>query len=100
MTDIMKQEMVQVGWSSLVPELLGLLLTNSSPFLRLQTGLSAYFEPYPASQSRPADAACSSASPFWRNATPANGPKKTTRESSLVVGAAYSHADMIKFDNL
>ncbi|KAL1867721.1 GTPase-activating protein [Diaporthe australafricana] len=41
-----------------------------------------------------------SASPFWRNPTPANGPKKTTRESSLVVGAAYSHADMLKLDSL
>lgn len=37
---------------------------------------------------------------FWRNASPANGQKKTTRESSLVVGAAYSHADMLKFDSL
>ncbi|PSR85924.1 GTPase-activating protein gyp1 [Coniella lustricola] len=43
-----------------------------------------------------------SASPFWRGATstPVNGPKKPTRESSLVVGAAYSHADMLKFDSL
>ncbi|KAL2023810.1 hypothetical protein VTK56DRAFT_1077 [Thermocarpiscus australiensis] len=40
-----------------------------------------------------------SASPFWR-APPRDTPasKKTTRDSSLVVGAAYSHADMLKFD--
>ncbi|CAN8106022.1 unnamed protein product [Discula destructiva] len=41
-----------------------------------------------------------STTPFWRNATAANGSKKTARESSLVVGAAYSHADMLKFDTL
>ncbi|KAL2258402.1 hypothetical protein VTK26DRAFT_8309 [Humicola hyalothermophila] len=41
------------------------------------------------------------ASPFWR-APPRDTPpqKKTARDSSLVVGAAYSHADMIKFDSL
>ncbi|KAK4191435.1 putative TBC1 domain family member 22A [Podospora australis] len=42
-----------------------------------------------------------SASPFWRapqRETPP--PKKTQRDSSLVVGAAYSHADMLKFDSL
>ncbi|ROV96310.1 hypothetical protein VMCG_07685 [Cytospora schulzeri] len=41
-----------------------------------------------------------SGSPFWRNQTPSNGPKRTTRESSLVVGAAYSHADMLTIDSL
>ncbi|KAH8671251.1 rab-GTPase-TBC domain-containing protein [Xylariales sp. PMI_506] len=42
-----------------------------------------------------------SASPFWRVQKDASGPpKKTTRDSSLVVGAAYSHADMLKFDTL
>jgi hypothetical protein len=43
----------------------------------------------------------SSASPFWR-APPRDTPppKKTTRDSSLVVGAAYSHADMLKIDSL
>ncbi|KAK3995144.1 GTPase-activating protein gyp1 [Cladorrhinum sp. PSN332] len=43
-----------------------------------------------------------SASPFWRapqRETPP--PKKTTaRDSNLVVGAAYSHADILKFDSL
>ncbi|KAK4241033.1 GTPase-activating protein gyp1 [Achaetomium macrosporum] len=43
----------------------------------------------------------SSASPFWR-APPRDTPppKKTTRDSGLVVGAAYSHADMLKIDSL
>ncbi|KAI0479909.1 GTPase activating protein [Xylaria cf. heliscus] len=40
-----------------------------------------------------------SSSPFWR--APREGtPKRTGRDSNLVVGAAYSHADMLKFDNL
>ncbi|KAI4866715.1 RabGAP/TBC [Hypoxylon rubiginosum] len=40
-----------------------------------------------------------STSPFWsvqREGT----PKRTGRDPSLVVGASYSHADMLKFDNL
>ncbi|KAI1773436.1 RabGAP/TBC [Hypoxylon cercidicola] len=40
-----------------------------------------------------------SASPFWgiqREST----PKRTGRDPNLVVGASYSHADMLKFDNL
>ena len=45
-----------------------------------------------------------SASPFWRSRT-ADGrhdssPKKQSRDPGLVVGASYSHADMLKFDNL
>ncbi|KAI9048560.1 hypothetical protein LZ554_007393 [Drepanopeziza brunnea f. sp. 'monogermtubi'] len=46
-----------------------------------------------------------SASPFWRTRT-AEGhrdqsPKKqASRDSSLVIGASYSHADMMRFDNL
>ncbi|KAF2969593.1 hypothetical protein GQX73_g3966 [Xylaria multiplex] len=40
-----------------------------------------------------------SSSPFWR--APREGtPKRTGRDPNLVVGAAYSHADMLKFDNL
>ncbi|OTB07020.1 hypothetical protein M426DRAFT_257440 [Hypoxylon sp. CI-4A] len=40
-----------------------------------------------------------SASPFWR-AQREGTPKRTGRDPNLVVGAAYSHADMLKFDNL
>ncbi|KAI5922656.1 rab-GTPase-TBC domain-containing protein [Camillea tinctor] len=40
-----------------------------------------------------------SASPFWRLQREGT-PKRTGRDSNLVVGAAYSHADMLKFDNL
>ncbi|KAK2777010.1 GTPase activating protein [Colletotrichum kahawae] len=42
-----------------------------------------------------------SASPFWKPPPPReNTPKRTGRDSSLVVGAAYSHADILKFDSL
>ncbi|KAK0708731.1 rab-GTPase-TBC domain-containing protein [Apiosordaria backusii] len=42
-----------------------------------------------------------SASPFWKAPQRDTPPlKKTTRDSSLVVGAAYSHADILKFDSL
>ncbi|KAF3005532.1 GTPase-activating protein [Neopestalotiopsis sp. 37M] len=40
-----------------------------------------------------------STSPFWKLQREAT-PKKTGRESNLVVGASYSHADMLKFDSL
>ncbi|KAK3944073.1 GTPase activating protein [Diplogelasinospora grovesii] len=42
------------------------------------------------------------ASPFWRAPQRETPPPKktTTRDSSLVVGASYSHADMLKFDSL
>ncbi|KAK4042702.1 GTPase-activating protein gyp1 [Parachaetomium inaequale] len=40
------------------------------------------------------------ASPFWRAPSRDAPPPKTTRDSSLVVGAAYSHADMLKFDSM
>ncbi|KXJ87667.1 GTPase-activating protein gyp1 [Microdochium bolleyi] len=41
-----------------------------------------------------------SASPFWR-AQRDNGARKTSRgDSGLVIGAAYSHADMLKVDSL
>ncbi|KAI1336784.1 rab-GTPase-TBC domain-containing protein [Xylariaceae sp. FL0016] len=40
-----------------------------------------------------------SASPFWRVQREGT-PKRTGRDPNLVVGAAYSHADMLKFDNL
>jgi hypothetical protein len=43
---------------------------------------------------------CSAASPFWRGAARDPAPAKKTRDSGLVVGAAYSHADMLKFDSL
>ncbi|KAI1350913.1 GTPase activating protein [Xylaria sp. FL0043] len=39
-----------------------------------------------------------SSSPFWRSQREGT-PKRTGRDSNLVVGAAYSHADMLKFDN-
>ncbi|KAF4636333.1 hypothetical protein G7Y89_g1761 [Cudoniella acicularis] len=45
-----------------------------------------------------------SASPFWRGRTSdarrESSPKAPQRDSGLVVGASYSHADMLKFDNL
>ncbi|KAK3377879.1 GTPase-activating protein gyp1 [Podospora didyma] len=43
------------------------------------------------------------APPFWRapqRETPPSKKTATTRDSGLVVGASYSHADMLKFDNL
>ncbi|KAI0892144.1 RabGAP/TBC [Annulohypoxylon nitens] len=40
-----------------------------------------------------------SASPFWR-AQREGTPKRLGRDPNLVVGAAYSHADMLKLDNL
>ncbi|KAI0206877.1 GTPase activating protein [Astrocystis sublimbata] len=40
-----------------------------------------------------------SSSPFWRASREAT-PKRAGRDPNLVVGAAYSHADMLKFDNL
>ncbi|KAG9234796.1 GTPase-activating protein-like protein gyp1 [Amylocarpus encephaloides] len=47
------------------------------------------------------------ASPFWRTRTQSSdgrrdsSPKKTpTRESGLVVGASYSHTDILRVDNL
>ncbi|CAJ2502892.1 Uu.00g102860.m01.CDS01 [Anthostomella pinea] len=40
-----------------------------------------------------------STSPFWRPQREAT-PKRTGRDPNMVVGAAYSHADMLKFDNL
>ena len=43
---------------------------------------------------------CSSASPFWRTPQRETPPARKTRDSGLVVGAAYSHADMLKFDSL
>ncbi|KAG6027289.1 hypothetical protein E4U19_002122 [Claviceps sp. Clav32 group G5] len=46
-----------------------------------------------------------SASPFWRppireNAPPRSGTAPAGRDPNFVVGAAYSHADMLKFDSL
>lgn len=42
-----------------------------------------------------------SASPFWKAPQRDTPPlKKPARDSSLVVGAAYSHADILKFDSL
>ncbi|KAI0142229.1 rab-GTPase-TBC domain-containing protein [Xylariaceae sp. FL1272] len=40
-----------------------------------------------------------SASPFWHT-TRESTSKRTGRDGNLVVGAAYSHADMLKFDSL
>ncbi|KAI1462671.1 RabGAP/TBC [Annulohypoxylon moriforme] len=40
-----------------------------------------------------------SASPFWR-AQREGTPKRVGRDPNLVVGASYSHADMLKLDNL
>ncbi|KFA62791.1 hypothetical protein S40285_03791 [Stachybotrys chlorohalonatus IBT 40285] len=47
----------------------------------------------------------SSASPFWRPPPRDNGSKRSAtnpapRDPNLVVGAAYSHADMLKLDSL
>ncbi|KAG5920018.1 hypothetical protein E4U42_006335 [Claviceps africana] len=46
-----------------------------------------------------------SASPFWKLPVKDNGPKRGAmapagRDPNLVVGASYSHADMLKFDSL
>ncbi|OAQ72082.1 GTPase-activating protein GYP1 [Pochonia chlamydosporia 170] len=46
-----------------------------------------------------------SASPFWRPPVRENAPKRSVttpagRDPNFVVGAAYSHADMLKFDSL
>ncbi|KAI2624079.1 GTPase activating protein [Xylaria nigripes] len=40
-----------------------------------------------------------SSSPFWR-ASRDGTPKRAGRDANLVIGAAYSHTDMLKFDNL
>ncbi|KAK3365796.1 RabGAP/TBC [Lasiosphaeria ovina] len=43
------------------------------------------------------------ATPFWRapqRETPPPPKKTTTRDPGLVVGASYSHADMLRFDTL
>lgn len=40
-----------------------------------------------------------STSPFWR-VQREGAAKKTGRDPNIVVGASYSHADMLKFDNL
>ena len=42
----------------------------------------------------------SSASPFWRAPQRETTPKKGGRDPNLVVGAAYSHADLLKIDSL
>lgn len=44
----------------------------------------------------------SSPSPFWKPQSQSreSTPKKTGRDPSIVVGAAYSHADILKFDAL
>ena len=39
-----------------------------------------------------------SASPFWRNRPVA--PRQGSVKSTTVIGASYSHADMLKFDSL
>ncbi|KAM4066007.1 rab-GTPase-TBC domain-containing protein [Hirsutella rhossiliensis] len=46
-----------------------------------------------------------SASPFWKPPARENAPKRgvtptSSRDPNLVVGAAYSHADILKFDTL
>jgi hypothetical protein len=41
-----------------------------------------------------------SASPFWRAPQRETPPPKKLHESGMVVGASYSHADMLKFDSL
>ncbi|KAG8420817.1 GTPase-activating protein [Metarhizium acridum] len=48
---------------------------------------------------------CRSASPFWRPPAREHAPKRSVttpagRDPNFVVGAAYSHADMLKFDSL
>lgn len=44
----------------------------------------------------------SSPSPFWKPQSQSreSTPKKTGRDSNIVVGAAYSHTDILKFDTL
>jgi len=41
-----------------------------------------------------------SASPFWRVQRDSSGRKASRGDSNLVIGAAYSHADMLKVDSL
>ncbi|CAK7271687.1 GTPase-activating protein [Sporothrix epigloea] len=59
----------------------------------------------PSSQPLPLTQAFdSSISPFWRAPHREPGPKKnpdggSKRDAGIVVGAAYSHADMLKFDS-
>lgn len=47
---------------------------------------------------------CRTSSPFWRARTADTRrelpSKKSTRDPGLVVGASYSHADMMRLDNL
>lgn len=71
----------------------------------LQTGPSKHCPPFflPKVLCRPPltlAPRCSSAPPFWRAPPRDTPPPKKTRDSSLVVGAAYSHADMLKFDSM
>ncbi|ESU16966.1 hypothetical protein FGSG_13730 [Fusarium graminearum PH-1] len=63
-----------------------------------------------SAQSEMVQVACptSSASPFWRppprdslsSTSKRNVTSPTGHGSGLIVGAAYSHADMLKFDSL
>ncbi|KAM0333262.1 hypothetical protein ACHAQA_001923 [Verticillium albo-atrum] len=41
-----------------------------------------------------------SVSPFWNPPKRNDASKKTSRDPNMVVGAAYSHADLLKFDSL
>ncbi len=59
-----------------------------------------------ASQDPSLTKACSSASPFWRPQLERNASSKRSvttpvpREPNVVVGAGYSHADMLKLDSM
>ncbi|GJN76210.1 GTPase-activating protein GYP1 [Purpureocillium lilacinum] len=80
-----------------------------SPQEMVQVDRSEY-DPFPQRIAEPildpsADASASSASPFWRPPVRDNALKRSVtspaaRDPNLVVGAAYSHADMLKFDSL
>lgn len=52
--------------------------------------------PLPDNCHASADAESSSASPFWRTGS---GAAKSY-DSKKVVGASYSHTDILRFDNL
>lgn len=102
------QEMVQVGTSRRSPE--RAIGTAANGYVHcLPTDRSEY-DPFPQRIAEPfldpsADASASSASPFWRPPVRDNALKRSVtspaaRDPNLVVGAAYSHADMLKFDSL
>ncbi|KAI9675607.1 MAG: GTPase-activating protein [Caeruleum heppii] len=55
----------------------------------------------PQQEMAQVDSSSRSGSPFWRSRPqPSRQESSKAREGNLVVGASYSHADMLKFDSL